>query len=132
MNDDKRYNTRSSKDKTKTDLTIQPIRPMEIKDKRTYHPNLPSIARNRGSLMLLLGAQNSGKTTIINNMLLSKHFWGGKESAFDNVYIFSPSIDLDDSCRFLREHFECYTEYKDEYLEDIKDRQKQYPKENSI
>lgn len=126
MNDKVSNNTRS---KSSTNLTIQPIRPMEIKDKRTYHPNLPSINRNRGSLILLIGSQNSGKTTIINNMLLSKHFWGGKESAFDNVYIFSPSIELDDSCRFLREHFECYTEYKDEYLEEIKNRQKQYPKE---
>ena len=112
-----------------SELTILPIRPMEIKDKKKYHPHLPSIDRNRGSLILLLGSQNSGKTTIINNCLLSKHFWGGKESAFDNVYIFSPSIDLDDSCRFLREQFECYTEYKDEYLEEIKNRQKMYPKD---
>lgn len=126
MTDKVSNNTRS---KSSTNLSIQPIRPMEIKDKKDYHPYLPSINRNRGSLILLIGSQNSGKTTIINNMLLSKHFWGGKEGAFDNVYIFSPSIELDDSCRFLREHFECYTEYKDEYLEEIKNRQKQYPKE---
>tara|TARA_R110002012_G_scaffold316436_1_gene531397 strand:+ start:19364 stop:20188 length:825 start_codon:yes stop_codon:yes gene_type:complete len=129
MTDRKEYNTRSKGKNVNSDLTIQPIRPMEIKDKRKYHPNLPSINRNRGSLMLLIGSQNSGKTTIINNLLLSKHFWGGKESAFDAVYIFSPSIDLDDSCRFLREHFECYTEYKDEYLEEIKNRQKLYDKD---
>lgn len=129
MSDKKQYNTRSKNEKVSGDLSIQPVRPMEIKDKQTYHPNLPSINRNRGSLILLLGSQNSGKTTIINNLLLSKNFWGGKESAFDRTVIFSPSAELDDSCRFLREHFECYTEYKDEYLEDIKDMQKQYPKE---
>jgi len=112
------------------ELDILPIKPLDIKEKKKYHPNLPSIDRNRGSLILLVGSQNSGKTTIINNMLISKHFWGGKESAFDGgVFIFSPSLDLDDSCRFLREQFECYTEYKNEYLEEIMKRQKEYPKD---
>jgi len=111
-------------------LDILPIKPLQIKEKKQYHPNLPNIDRNRGSLILLVGSQNSGKTTIINNMLLSKNFWGGKESAFDGgVYIFSPSLDLDDSCRFLRETFECYTEYKNEYLETIMEKQKMYPKD---
>jgi hypothetical protein len=111
-------------------LDIQPVRPMEIRDKKQYHPHLPSIGNNRGSLLLLLGSQNSGKTTIVNNLLLSKNFWGGKDNAFDGgVFIFNPSVELDDSCRFLREHFECYTEYKDEYLEEIKNRQKQFPKD---
>ncbi len=69
MSDKKQYNTRSKNEKVSGDLSIQPVRPMEIKDKQTYHPNLPSINRNRGSLILLLGSQNSGKTTIINNLL---------------------------------------------------------------
>jgi len=112
------------------ELDILPIKPLDIKEKKQYHPHLPSIDRNRGSLILLVGSQNSGKTTIINNLLLSKHFWGGKESAFDGgVFIFSPSLDLDDSCRFLKEQFECYTEYKNEYLEEIMKRQKEYPKD---
>jgi hypothetical protein len=112
-------------------LNILPVRPMEIKDKKDFHQNLPSINNSRGSLILLIGSQNSGKTTIINNLLLSKHFWGGKESAFEGgVFIFSPSCEIDDSCRFLRENFECYTEYKDEYLEEIKNRQKEYKKDD--
>tara|TARA_A100001201_G_scaffold130078_2_gene115701 strand:+ start:2096 stop:2911 length:816 start_codon:yes stop_codon:yes gene_type:complete len=119
-----------NEDYLNTDLTIKPIQPVEIKEKRKFNPVLPSIMRNRGSITLLVGSQNSGKTTIINNLLLSKHFWGGKHSAFDNVYIFSPSIDLDDSCRFLRENFECYTEYKAEYLEDIKKTQASIPKKD--
>lgn len=113
-----------------SELDILPIKPLDIKETKSYHPHLPSIDRNRGSLILIVGSQNSGKTTIINNLLLSKHFWGGKESAFDGgVFIFSPSLDLDDSCRFLREQFECYTEYKNEYLEEIIKRQKEYPKD---
>ena len=131
-------NTRTTKrqsnnadEKECSNLNILPVRPMEIKDKKVYHQNLPSISNSRGTLMLLIGSQNSGKTTIINNLLLSKHFWGGKQSAFDGgVFIFSPSCEIDDSCRFLRENFECYTEYKDEYLEEIKNRQKAFKKED--
>ena len=131
-------NTRTTKrqsnnadEKECSNLNILPVRPMEIKDKKVYHQNLPSISNSRGTLMLLIGSQNSGKTTIINNLLLSKHFWGGKQSAFDGgVFIFSPSCEIDDSCRFLRENFECYTEYKDEYLEEIKNRQKALKKED--
>ena len=112
-------------------LNILPVRPVEIKDKKDFHPHLPSIKHGGGSLILLIGSQNSGKTTIVNNMCLSQHFWGGKKSAFDGgVFLFSPSCEIDDSCRFLREHFECYTEYKDEYLEEIKNRQKQFDKKD--
>ena len=114
-----------------SNLNILPVRPMEITDKKEYHPNLPSISNSRGFLQLIIGSQNSGKTTIINNQLLSKHFWGGKESAFDGgVFIFSPSCELDDSMRFLRDNFEYYTQYKDEYLEEIKDKQKQFKKKD--
>jgi polynucleotide 5'-kinase involved in rRNA processing len=113
-----------------TDLTIKPIQPVEIKEKRKYNPVLPSIMRNRGSILLLIGSQNSGKTTIINNLLLSKSFWGGKNSAFDNVYIFCPSVELDDGYRFLRENFECYSEYKAEYLENIKKTQMLFDKKD--
>ena len=128
----KRNSKSNDDDKECKNLNILPVRPMEIKDKKVYHKNLPSIANSRGTLMLIIGSQNSGKTTIINNLCLSKHFWGGKESAFDGgVFIFSPSCEIDDSCRFLRENFECYTEYKDEYLEEIKNRQKQFKKEDS-
>ena len=49
-----------------SNLNILPVRPMEITDKKEYHPHLPSISNSRGFLMLLIGSQNSGKTTIIN------------------------------------------------------------------
>ena len=49
-------------------LNILPVRPVEIKDKKDFHPHLPSIKHGGGSLILLIGSQNSGKTTIVNNM----------------------------------------------------------------
>ena len=58
------------------DLTIRPVKPVEIKDTDDYHPHLPSIKRNSGSLILLVGTTNSGKTTLINNLLLNSNFLG--------------------------------------------------------
>lgn len=111
-------------------LAILPIRPVPIKETRKFHPNLPSIARNNGSITLLIGSTASGKTTLINNLLLSKYMWGGEPPAFENVYIFTPSIMMDDSCRFLRENFECYSEFKDGILKEIMERQEQFEKKD--
>ena len=114
------------------DMTIKSIIPLEIQDD-IYHPNLPSIERNSGSLILIVGTTNSGKTTLINNLLLNKNMFGRREGrsmgAFENVMIISPSLYLDDSCRFLTENFDCYTEFKDELIESMKERQLDLPKE---
>ena len=113
-----------------SNLAVLPIRPVEMKEKRQFHPNLPSIARNRGSILLLIGSTASGKTTIINNLVLSKYMWGGEPPAFENVYIFTPSIMMDESCRFLRENFECYSEFRDDILQEIMTKQEQFPKKD--
>jgi len=117
------------------DLTIRPIRPVEVKDNDDYHEHLPSIKRNSGSLILLVGTTNSGKTTLINNLLLNSNFWGRRPKsvcgAFHEIFIFSPSLYLDDSCRFLTENFNCYTDYDqiDSVLNNIKTQQLSIPKE---
>ena len=120
------------------DLTIRPIRPVDVIESDDYHPHLPSIKRNSGSLILLVGTTNSGKTTLINNLLLNSNFWGRKpksvSGAFSEVFMFSPSLYLDDSCRFLTEHFNCYTDYDqiDTVLNNIKTQQLSIPKEKQI
>ena len=118
-----------------SDLSIKPIKPLPIKEQDEYHPHLPSIRRNSGSLILLVGTTNSGKTTLINNLLLNSAFWGRKpkrtKGAFEEVFIFSPSLYLDDSCRFLTEHFECHTDFDeiDTCIEGIKRNQLDLPKD---
>ena len=117
------------------DLTIRPVKPVPIKDNDIYHPHLPSIKRNSGSLILLVGTTNSGKTTLINNLLLNSNFWGRRKGsvmgAFENVYLFSPSLYLDDSTRFLVENFDCKTDYNeiDKTINGIRTAQLSLPKE---
>lgn len=107
-------------------LEILPIVPLKENEKLSYHPHLPSVKKNRGFILNLVGSTASGKTTLINNLLLNKNFWGGAQNAFDSVYIFSPSIYMDDSCRFLKEHFDCYTAYDDAILSGILKQQEEY------
>ena len=111
-------------------LEIIPIRPLPIIEKKSYHPNLPSINRNAGSITLLIGATSAGKTTTLVNMVLGKNFWGGKESAFEKVYLFSPSVLVDDSIRHLKDVAEWKTDFKDEYLQEILARQLSFDKKD--
>jgi len=110
-----------------SNLEILPVRPLETGKEREYHPNLPSIKRNAGSVNLLLGSTAAGKTTCLVNMVASKHFWGGKDSAFDKIFVFSPSIRVDNTIRHLQAFCECYDDFKDEYLRDIMRTQRMFP-----
>ena len=109
-------------------LEILPVRPVDTGKEKEYHPNLPSIKRNAGNVTLLLGSTAAGKTTCLVNMIASKHFWGGKKSAFDKIFVFSPSILVDDTIRHLQSFCECYDDFKDDYLKDIQRSQLQFPR----
>ena len=121
MNDSKPKQTDTSM------LSVLPLR--EEKDKRTnrkvIHPNLPQP----NFLLVTIGATGTGKTVCTANLLLNKYMFGGKPHAFARVYIFSPSIFLDDSSKFLVENFTCFPEYTDEILSNILESQEEYPKE---
>tara|TARA_R110002020_G_scaffold181364_2_gene376192 strand:- start:2233 stop:3066 length:834 start_codon:yes stop_codon:yes gene_type:complete len=127
----KRTRSHSNQDEEETsgsNLEIIPVRPLDIAKEPEYHPNLPSIKRNAGSVILLLGSTAAGKTTCLVNMVASKHFWGGKKSAFDKIFVFSPSVLVDDTIRHLQTFCECYDDFKDDYLKDIQRTQLQFPK----
>ena len=129
-NDEKERRKEQVSENRSSSLEVIPVRPVEMNDTDNYHENLPKIHRNNGSITLLVGSTASGKTTTINWLLLHSNAWGGKNPAFENVYIFSPSVNCDDSCRFLRENFECYTEYRDSYLKQILETQNSYEKKD--
>tara|TARA_R110002050_G_scaffold290633_2_gene444413 strand:- start:184 stop:933 length:750 start_codon:yes stop_codon:yes gene_type:complete len=111
-------------------IKILPLHDCLEDEDNGYNPILPRITRNRGFNMIIMGATNCGKTCFINNLLLNKNMWGGKKNAFDEVYFFSPSVNLDDSCRFIKEHFITFDEYKDEFLEEILEQQKEKPNDD--
>tara|TARA_R110001599_G_scaffold151774_1_gene336698 strand:+ start:3772 stop:4572 length:801 start_codon:yes stop_codon:yes gene_type:complete len=125
-----RSKTNSEELSNDNSLEIIPIRPLAIKENKKYHPHLPSINRNGGSITLLIGATSAGKTTTLVNMLMGKNFWGGKENAFEKIYLFSPSVLVDDSIRHLKEIAEWKTDFKDEYLQEILSRQLSFAKKD--
>jgi len=67
----------------------------EIPLPRKYNEKLPELP----AIILLNAVVKSGKSVIINNFFLSKHFWGGKENEriFDQVYIICPTVKIDRS-----------------------------------
>ena len=115
-----------------TELQVLPVVPTGDEE-GDYHPHLPSIARHHGSITLLIGPTASGKSVMINNLLLNKNFYGagdGKKPAFDPecVHVFSPSIFMDDSARFMLDSFNCYPGFEDHILRDIMAKQEEYGK----
>ncbi len=103
---------------------IMPVKEEEP-DKRIkpVHPNIPKPP----SLLLGIGAVKSGKTTLINNLLLrprEEGFYG--QEYFDNVQIISNTILNDPTARFLRKAFDVKDYYTDGLINNLIDTQKSY------
>jgi len=85
---------------------------------RPVHPNIPQPP----SLLLGIGSVKSGKTTMINSLLLQDRedgFYG--QDYFDQVTIISNTIGNDPTARFLKKAFDVKDMYRDgDVLEIIK------------
>jgi hypothetical protein len=97
----------------------------EPPDKRIkpVHPFIPQPP----ALLLGIGAVKSGKTTLINNMLLrprEEGFYG--QNYFDDVQIISNTILNDPTARFLRKAFDVQDYYTDGLISNLIDKQKSY------
>jgi len=111
-----------------SELEIKPVKRLEIKDDvEDLHENLPCIQRNNGSLIIIVAPTGTGKSTLINNLVYNTNMWGRTpkhpQGRFDEVYVWSPSIYLDDTSRFMLEDFICRDTFKDSDLETIKENQ---------
>jgi len=90
---------------------------------KPVHPNIPQPP----ALLLGIGAVKSGKTTLINNMLLrprEEGFYG--QEYFDDVQIISNTILNDPTARFLRKAFDVQDYYTDGLISNLIEKQKSY------
>ena len=102
------------------DLTIHPIKPdEEIKPFPEEIPEPLPGADGKPFVMVALGKRKSGKTTILNNMILKKHMW---RKRFSQIVIISPTLIYDQTSRFLVDEagkHNCFDKYNDSIIDDI-------------
>ena len=103
----------------------------EPRDKRIkpVHPFIPQPP----ALLLGIGAVKSGKTTLINNMLLrprEEGFYG--QNYFDTVNIISNTILNDPTARFLRKAFDVQDYYTDGMISTLIETQKSYGEKKNM
>ena len=87
---------------------------------KPLHPNLPQPP----AMVLMISPIRTGKSTIINNLLLNSAFYG--QDYFDEVVCISPTIYNDKTSRFLKKAFDCHDEYSDQLIDDIVAKQEGY------
>ena len=115
-----------------SDFTIHAL-PKSNKEVSKIPSNLPQ------SNLLFVAPSNSGKTTLLVNLILKKAF--GYIFHFDEIHIFSPTIFLDDSWNLVQIYTETkqpkkhakifiHDEYDKDLIEDIIVKQKETDKEN--
>ncbi len=93
------------------------------------HEHLPQIdGFGGGACLLCISPVKTGKSTIINNLLLNKDFYDAQER-FDSTHIISNTIANDVTSRFLKEAFDTYDQYNDSIIDGIVERQKTFDKE---
>jgi len=96
-----------------------------------HHENLPKVGcgvPGGGSLLLMVSPVRTGKSTIINNLLLNENFYG--QEFFDRVHIISNTIANDVTSRFLNDAFDVEDHYDDSIINDILKTQKSYEKKD--
>ena len=104
---------------------IQTIAPLkDAKKFKAVHPNLPQSPFVLG----IFSPRQTGKSTLISFLLLHDTALG--QDYYDKVYIFSPTIEQDDTSRFLLERFMCDTVYSDKKLQNIINKQKEFKKKD--
>jgi len=114
--------------------TIVPVKdPDPVKSKHgQIHPHLPQIdGFGGGALLLMISPVRTGKSTIINSLMLGSRemgFYDGQER-FDNVSIISQTIANDITSRFMRKAFDTHDSYDDSIIDGIVEKQKSYEKE---
>jgi len=104
------------------------VDPHNVKPK-PHHPHLPKVGVDvpgGGALLLMISPVKTGKSTIINNLMLNENFYG--QYFFDDVQIISNTIANDVTSRFLNKAFNVTDHYSDEVIDNLVARQKRLKK----
>ena len=99
---------------------ILPIKEEENINPKAHHEYLPDVGvgvPGKGSLLCMLSPRNTGKSTIISNLFLNPNFYG--EDFYDEVYIISPTINVDRTSRHLAKRFTTFDNYAPEVIQGI-------------
>ena len=115
----------TSSDEETFDVAPEAPQILKVKDPpkekvKPLHPHLPQPP----ALLLMISPIRTGKSTIINNLLLNSKFYG--QDFFDEVMCVSPTIYNDKTSRFLKKAFDCYDEYDDSIIDNLIEKQEGY------
>ena len=109
---------------------VLPIKNEDDSEGKIFHPNLPEIGlgvKGKGAVMVLLSPRNTGKSTLAVNLYLNPSMFGDPKSpngsSFDEVYVLSPTINVDKSSRHLKKAFTTFDTYDPQILQGILDNQ---------
>ena len=69
-------------------LEIKPINMIDYACKQSKHNHLPNVPLR----VVLLSPSGGGKPVLLTNLILNQY-----RGCFERVYVFSPSIDLDNA-----------------------------------
>ena len=87
------------------------------------HQNLPQMP----SLCLIIGSVRSGKSNLLVNFFCNPDFYKDK---FDVVKFVSTTLHTDNKGKILSQHFDCVDHYEDKMIDEIKQEQSKYDKED--
>ena len=105
---------------------VCPIKAAKHEKAKYHHEYLPEVGvgvKGKGALLCLLSPRNTGKTTICSNLFLRSPnnkkggFYG--PDFFDEIYIISPTINLDQSARHLKERYITFDVYHPDIIKGI-------------
>lgn len=103
-------------------LAIKPLPKKEDEINKYFDPGDPIIPVFS---LLIFGNVRAGKTTLLNNILMNEAFkikdWFFNENNLANVFVFSPTFEIDENWRFVNKLFQ-ENELHDQVYEDINEK----------
>ena len=115
-------------DKPSKGPKIQPLKEDANIKAKDHHPFLPEVGvgvRGKGAVLVLLSPRNTGKSLLASNLFLNKKggFYGA--DFFDEIYCISPTINLDQTSKHLKERFITFDNYHPDIITEIMNTQEE-------